>query len=174
MITTLLRRTDRVVVAVAFGLRVASAVIIAVMMLTTAYDVVMRYMFAAPTEWALTLNMVAVLAATFLAVPHIAAVNGHIQMDLLYRRLGERGRLAADIVVGVATLVVAAAFAWLGYRATLSAYVNGLLTSGNFNVPLWSVYMFIYIGGLGLLLVMLVAPWRTPATGEAASGESEG
>ncbi|MQA95728.1 MAG: TRAP transporter small permease subunit [Streptosporangiales bacterium] len=165
MIARVLRRAERIVTGVALGMRVVSGVIIVVMMVTTAYDVVMRYLFASPTEWALTLNAAAVLASTFLAVPHLAAVGGHIQMDLLYRRLGERARLAADVLTGIATVVVAGSFAWLGYRATMSAYVNGLMTSGNFSLPLWSVYVFIYLGGLVLLLVVLLAPWRADEAG---------
>jgi TRAP-type C4-dicarboxylate transport system permease small subunit len=152
---------DRVVVRVTWVMRVAAGVVIAAMMLTTGYDVVMRYAFAAPTEWALTLNAAAVLAATFLALPHLAAVHGHIDMDLVYRRLSRRGRAFADTVTGIAAVAFGAAMAWLGYRAALTAYMGGIVTSGNFNIPLWSVYALVYAGGLGLLLVVVTSPWRT-------------
>jgi TRAP-type C4-dicarboxylate transport system permease small subunit len=163
----LLRAVDRGIVRVMWVLRVVAGLVIVGMMLTTVYDVVMRYAFAAPTDWALTLNAAAVLAATFLAVPHLAAVRGHIDMDLVYRRFGPTGRTVADLFTHVATLAFGAAMAWLGYRAAVSAYVSGLLTSGNFNIPLWSVYAFVYLGGLGLVLVAVFAPWRPePAPAE--------
>jgi TRAP-type C4-dicarboxylate transport system permease small subunit len=154
------RFVDRLIIKAMWWLRVVAGLVIVGMMLTTVYDVVMRYAFAAPTEWALTLNSIAVLAATFLAVPHLAAVHGHIDMDLVYRRFGPTGRAVADTVTGLAALSFGACMAWLGYRAAVSAYVSGLLTSGNFAVPLWVVYAFVYIGGLGLVLVIVFSPWR--------------
>ena len=163
--------TDRVLVRITWAMRVVSGLVIVAMMLTTGYDVVMRYVFAAPTEWALTLNATAVLAATFFALPHLAAVHGHIDMDLVYRRLGVRGQMLADVVTGVAAVAFGGAMAWLGYRAALTAYIGGIVTSGNFNIPLWSVYALVYVGGLGLLLVVLLSPWRRPAD---TSGQSEG
>jgi len=154
------RLVDRLVVKAMWCLRVLAGLVIAGMMLTTVYDVVMRYAFASPTEWALTLNSIAVLAATFLAVPHLMAVNGHIDMDLLYRRFGPTARAVADMVTRLAALSFGACMAWLGYRAAVTAYVGGLLTSGNFAVPFWTVYAFVYIGGLGLVLVVVLSPWR--------------
>jgi TRAP-type C4-dicarboxylate transport system permease small subunit len=157
------RFVDGLLVRAMWFLRVVAGLVIIAMMLTTVYDVVMRYVFAAPTEWALILNSIAVLAATFLAVPHLLATNGHIDMDLVYRRLGPTGRAVADAVTGLAALAFGACMAWLGYRAAISAYVSGLLTSGNFAVPFWMVYAFVYIGGLGLVLVIVLSPWRREA-----------
>jgi TRAP-type C4-dicarboxylate transport system permease small subunit len=157
------RFVDRLLVRAMWFLRVIAGLVIIAMMLTTVYDVVMRYVFAAPTEWALILNSIAVLAATFLAVPHLLATNGHIDMDLVYRRFGPTGRAVADTVTGLAALSFGACMAWLGYRAAISAYVSGLLTSGNFAVPFWTVYAFVYIGGLGLVLVIVLSPWRREA-----------
>lgn len=173
-----LTRVDAVIVRILWWLRVLAALVIMGMMLTTAYDVVSRYAFAAPTEWALTLNAAAVLAATFFAVPHLAVVNGHIGMDLLYRRMGPSGRRVAGVVTGVATLAFGVCMAWLGYRAMLTAYVSGLFTSGNFALPLWTLYATVYIGGVGLVLAVVLSPWRrrgdtdtegTPSTHEGVS-----
>lgn len=159
-VSRILRSADRAVVAIMQALRILAGLVILAMMLTTAYDVVMRYVFSAPTEWALTLNAAAVVASTFLAVPHLAAVRGHINMDLLYHHLGPNGKMVADIVTGLATLTFGACITWLAYRAALSAYVNGLLSAGNFPIPQWTLYALIYVGGLGLTLVVLLAPWR--------------
>jgi TRAP-type C4-dicarboxylate transport system permease small subunit len=168
-----LTAVDRVVVRIAWLMRVLAGAVIVAMMLTTGYDVMMRYVFAAPTEWALTLNAAGVLAATFLALPHLAAVRGHIEMDLVYRRLSRRGKTVADAVSAVAALAFGAAMAWLGYRAAVTAYLGGIVTSGNFNIPLWSVYALIYVGGLGLLLVVLFSQWRSSAdTGSEPDGLS--
>lgn len=155
-----LRTLDRGIVRVMWMLRVLAGLVIVAMMLATVYDVVMRYAFAQPTEWALTLSTAGVLGATFFAMPHLVAVRGHIDMDLIYRRLGPGGQLAADVITGLATLLFGVGMAWLGYRAAITSYVGGLLTSGNFAIPLWTLYAMVYVGGLGLVLVVVLAPWR--------------
>lgn len=151
---------DTVVVAVTFWMRVLAGLMILVMTVTTVFDVVMRYVFASPTTWALTLNAALILAATFLAVPHLAAVQGHIDMDLFYRRFSARTRRLLDVVGGAVTFVFAALLAWLGYRATYGMWRSELYTSGNFALPVWTLYLVIYLGGLGLALVILLSPWR--------------
>lgn len=162
----ILETVDSGLVWFALGLRILAGLMIVLMMVTTVYDVIMRYFFASPTDWALTLNAAAILAATFLAVPHLAAVNGHIDMDLFYRRFSPRGRQALDIVSAGVTLAFGLFLAWLGYRATYGAYLSGIYTSGNFNLPMWSLYAMVYIGGLGLALVILLSPWRRRVAGD--------
>lgn len=160
MVSTLLERADRVLVAATLWLRIAAGVVIVLMMATTVYDVVMRYLFAKPTDWAFTLNAAGILVATFFAVPHLAAVHGHIEMDLLHRKLRSRIRAVADVVGNLVTLTFGILLAWLGYRATYGAYLDGLYTSGNFALPMWVLYVMVYIGGLGLGLVIILSPWR--------------
>ena len=166
-----LRPVDRAILRVMWALRLVAGLVIVAMMLATVYDVVMRYVFAQPTEWALTLTTAGVLVATFFAMPHMVAVHEHISMDLVYRRLGMRARLAADAATGVATLLFGAGMAWLGYRAAVTSYVGGLVTSGNFALPLWALYATVYVGGLGLVLVVVLSPWRPRAADDGATAE---
>lgn len=161
---------DGVLVRITWVMRVVAGLVILAMMAATVYDVIMRYAFASPTEWALILTAAGVLAATFFALPHLAAIHGHIDMDLVYRRLSPLGKRVADVVTGVATLAFGAAMAWLGYRAALTAYVGGLVTSGNFSVPIWTLYATVYIGGVGLLLVVVLSPWRRAADDQEGEG----
>jgi TRAP-type C4-dicarboxylate transport system permease small subunit len=162
----LLGTADHIVVGLAFWLRVLAGLLILMMTVTTVYDVIARYFFSAPTEWAFTLNSAALLAATLLAMPHLAAIHGHIDMDLVYRRFSPRVQHILDIVNGLITLGFGAMLAWLGYRAAFGAYLSGLYTSGNFNLPVWSLYAMVYLGGLGLALVIILSPWRRRTVGD--------
>ncbi|WP_109472054.1 TRAP transporter small permease [Ornithinimicrobium cavernae] len=157
---------DHLVVGLAFWLRVLAGLLIVMMTVTTVYDVIARYFFASPTEWAFTLNSAALLAATLLAMPHLAAIHGHIDMDLVYRRFPRRVQRVLDVVNGLVTLAFGALLAWLGYRAAFGAYLSGLYTSGNFNLPMWVLYAVVYLGGLGLALVILFSPWRRRTVGD--------
>jgi len=48
-------------------------------------DVVMRYVFNSPFDWAIEFNEAALLLILFGSLPYTTKVNGHIRMELIYR-----------------------------------------------------------------------------------------
>lgn len=150
------------VLACTRAMAVVAMAVVAVMMLTITYDVVMRYAFAAPTDWAYPLNSAGVLVATVLAVPHLYATGGHISMDLLHRALPERGRRAADVVTTAATAFLGLVLAVTAFHSMTVAYAGGLTGAGTFNIPLWVPDAILFVSGLFLVLVALLFPATPP------------
>jgi TRAP-type C4-dicarboxylate transport system permease small subunit len=149
---------------------VVAMVAVGLMMLTITYDVLARYLFAAPTDWAYPLNSTGVLVATVLAVPHLYATGNHISMDLLHRALPDRARRAADVVTTVATAFLGAVLAISGFRSMAVALAGGLTGAGTFNIPLWIPDAVLAVSGVFLVLVALLFPAAPP---EPAPGEAE-
>jgi TRAP-type C4-dicarboxylate transport system permease small subunit len=148
---------------------VVAMVAVGMMMLTITYDVVVRFAFAAPTDWAYPLNSTGVLVATMLAVPHLYATGHHISMDLLHRALSERARRAADVVTTVATAFLGLVLAITGFRSMTVAFAGGLTGAGTFNIPLWVPDAVLTVSGVFLVLVALLFPAAPPeATAPAA------
>lgn len=154
----------RAVLACTRAMAVVAMVVVAVMMLTITYDVVMRYAFAAPTDWAYPLNSAGVLVATVLAVPHLYATGGHISMDLLHRALPERARRAADVVTTAATAFLGLVLAVTAFHSMTVAYTGGLTGAGTFNIPLWVPDAILFVSGLFLVLVALLFPATPPGS----------
>jgi TRAP-type C4-dicarboxylate transport system permease small subunit len=147
---------------------VVAMIVIGVMMLTISYDVLMRYAFLAPTDWAYPLNSTGVLVATVLAVPHLYATGHHISMDLLHRALPDRARRAADVVTTVATAFLGLVLAITAFRSMTVAYAGGLTGAGTFNIPLWVPDLILFVSGMFLVLVALLFP-ATPADAAPAA-----
>ena len=160
----------RAVLACTRAMAVVAMVVVGLMMLTITYDVLMRYVFAAPTDWAYPLNSTGVLVATMLAVPHLYATGHHISMDLLHRALPERARRAADVVTTVATAFLGLVLAISAFRSMTVAYAGGLIGAGTFNIPLWLPDAVLTLSGVFLVLVALLFPAGPP---EAEPGEAE-
>jgi C4-dicarboxylate transporter, DctQ subunit len=160
----------RAVLACTRAMVAVAMVVVGLMMLTITYDVLMRYVLAAPTDWAYPLNSVGVLVATMLAVPHLYATGHHISMDLLYRALPERMRRAADVVTTAATAFLGLVLAIAGFRSMTVAYAGGLTGAGTFNIPLWVPDAVLTVSGVFLVLVALLFPAAVP---EAEPGEAE-
>jgi TRAP-type C4-dicarboxylate transport system permease small subunit len=153
-----LTRARRVVLACTRTMAVVAMAVITAMMLTITYDVLARFLFAAPTDWAYPLNSVGVLTATMLAVPHLWATGHHISMDLVHRALPPAGRRVADVVTTVATCFLGAVLAVTAFRSMAVAYAGGLTGAGTFNIPLWIPDGVLFVSGVFLVLAALLFP----------------
>jgi C4-dicarboxylate transporter, DctQ subunit len=148
----------RAVLACTRAMAVVAMVIVGLMMITITYDVLMRYAFAAPTDWAYPLNSTGVLVATMLAVPHLYATGHHISMDLLHRALPERGRRAADVATTVATAFLGLVLAITAFHSMTVAAAGGLTGAGTFNIPLWVPDAVLCVTGVFLVLAAVLFP----------------
>jgi TRAP-type C4-dicarboxylate transport system permease small subunit len=158
----------RAVLACTRAMAVIAMVTVGVMMLTISYDVVMRYAFAAPTDWAYPLNSAGVLVATALAVPHLYATGHHISMDLVHRALPGPGRRAADVVTTASTALFGLVLAISAFRSMSVAFTGGLTGAGTFNIPLWVPDAVLFVSGVFLVLVALLFPATPPDAAPAA------
>lgn len=148
----------RVVLGLALVCRFLSSAVVVLMMLTICYDVFLRYVFGNPTTWVLELNVIAVLALAFLAVPDLYARDQHIAMDLLHNRLGNTLRRHTAMIVRVAVGVFGLLMTVLGLATTVQTFRAGLLTSGMTPIPMWPIYALIPLGAGLLFLVVLLNP----------------
>lgn len=145
-----LRRVTRV-------LRMASACVILLVMLITGYDVVIRYVFAQPLEWSITISMVGLVAIVMLTVPDLEADDGHIGMDLFYRGFGRVQTAVADLVTLIATFVFCTVSGVAAALTSIHFFTAGMRTAGTFNMPVWIGYALV---ALGLLMTAVMTLLR--------------
>lgn len=154
----MLHTARRVVLACTGAMAVVAMAMVGVTMLTIAFDVVMRFAFLAPTDWAYPLNSVGVLVSTTLAMPHLYATRGHIAMDLVHRAMSPRGRRMADLATGAATALLGVILASTAFRSMVVAVAGGLTSAGTFSIPLWIPDAVLGLTGVLLTLVALLFP----------------
>ncbi|WP_181468358.1 TRAP transporter small permease [Streptomyces sp. Amel2xB2] len=159
------------VLACALALAVVAMAVVGLMMLTIAYDVVVRFVFAAPTDWAYPLNSAGVLASTALALPYFYAKGQHISMDLIHRGLPAGARRAADLVTAAATAFLGVVLAVTAYRSMTVAIAGGLTGSGTFTIPLWIPDAVLFLSGVLLAVVAVLFPPPKDAEGLTAAVE---
>jgi TRAP-type C4-dicarboxylate transport system permease small subunit len=161
------------VLACAMALAVVAMAVVGLMMLTIAYDVVVRFTFSAPTDWAYPLNAAGVLIATSLAIPYFYAKGQHISMDLVHRALPAGARRAADVVTAAATAFLGLVLAVTAYRSMTVALAGGLTGSGTFSIPLWIPDAVLFLSGVLLAVVAVLFPpggWDDGADAAVAGG----
>ena len=86
------------------------------MLLTTSYEVIARYFFNAPTVWAH--QTVMILGGVFVALSWgwVHLHHGHVNMDILLRRLPPRGQAIVNVVCSLLFL-----FPLLGFMIWISS-----------------------------------------------------
>lgn len=69
-----------------------------VLVITITYDVIMRYLFNAPTNWSYTLSYM--LGATMFCIgqAYVHRINGHVRVDLLYVKFSPKTKLLLDLI----------------------------------------------------------------------------
>lgn len=68
------------------------------LVLIICYDVTMRYVFNAPTEWAFETAMMIGCTIYALAWTYTQRHNSHMRVDVIYARLSPRGKAIIDIL----------------------------------------------------------------------------
>ncbi len=72
---------------------------IIIMMLGTCYEVFMRYLLSAPTNWAFDLSYFMYGALFMMAGAYTLSRNGHVRGDVVYRMLPMRVQAGIDLVL---------------------------------------------------------------------------
>jgi TRAP-type mannitol/chloroaromatic compound transport system permease small subunit len=116
-----------------------AALLVAPLVLATCWEVFARYVFGAPTIWAFELGYMLMGVHFLLGGALTLKRGGHVRIDLIYARLGAKGRARIDLVLYV--LFVIPALVLISLRLwdyTLGAYQSGEGTGASaWNPPVW-------------------------------------
>ncbi|MQX36969.1 TRAP transporter small permease [Roseospira navarrensis] len=134
--------------------------------LMVSYDVTMRYVFTAPTKWALEISEFFLLWATYLAAASVLRHRENIRITLLYDVVGPLGRRLFDTV----SLTIIAVFSGVavvhGIDVLVDSVEQGRRTSTMLQVPKWMTELSIPVG-FALLLAQALIELARAWTGEA-------
>lgn len=154
------------VTRVSFG---AAALCVAVIAISFCYEVVSRYFFDAPTEWATPFVTYSLCAMIFLAMPELTRQGEHIAINVVLDRVtGARARVlnAAIRAVSAVTCVVAV---WFCADATLDQFQQEVWTNPPYAVLKWTLSVLIPYGMLSSAIYFL----RQLVSGEAPKPSRE-
>lgn len=94
MLQRMLRRIDQLSLWVAKAISLA----VLIMVLTIAYDVILRYVFRAPTVWQYDTSYMLGGSVILLGSGYVHLKRRHVRVDLFYNRFSPRTRLILDIL----------------------------------------------------------------------------
>ncbi len=131
---------------------IVGAVVLAIMMLLTAADVILRYLFSRPIagSYELTVFMMSLLVAFSLA--YTGVQKAHIRIDVVINKLSDRVRAFIDSITYLVSVGILGVITWQSilYAQMLKAGGN---TSGTLFIP---IYPFVYAVAFGSALLAIV------------------
>jgi C4-dicarboxylate transporter DctQ subunit len=132
-----------------------AGLLLGLLMLIVCYEVVMRYVFRAPSGWVVEICEYMLLYTTFLGTAWLLKVDGHIRVDIVFAGLTpviQRVFSMATSLMGA----VSCSFLFLyGLSNTLHHLHEGTLVIQTLNTPKWMLMAIIPIGSVLLVIQFL-------------------
>lgn len=113
------------------------------------YEVVSRYFFDAPTNWAYDFASYALCPMIFLSIPEMTRRGAHIVVSYLTDGLPLQIRRGLARVVSLTATLICLTGAWITGAETLRQYVRGVETISAIPINKWWISVFIPYGLLG-------------------------
>jgi TRAP-type C4-dicarboxylate transport system permease small subunit len=134
----------------------------AFMVVSLFYDVMMRYLFAAPTHWALEVNTFLLLFLCTIPTADVLSSGVHIRVTFLTERMPRRIVERLPVLRSVAGILFCAAMTWKGSVMTWQAWQHNDRMSTSLGTPMFVPYLFLPLGFILLGLqyaILLTSEW---------------
>jgi TRAP-type mannitol/chloroaromatic compound transport system permease small subunit len=130
---------------------------IVIMMLGTSYEVFMRYVLGAPTNWAFDVSYFMYGALFMMAGAYTLSRNGHVRGDVVYRLMPVRMQASIDLVLYIIFMLPGlGALFWYGIPyAQISWAINEVSIYSPTGAPVYPHKTLIPIAAFFLLLQCL-------------------
>jgi TRAP-type C4-dicarboxylate transport system permease small subunit len=152
-----LRRVLRAIDHVSEFLGLAAAQLYLLCALITTYEVVMRYVFHAPTQWAFEVVMVLCASAWVLSVGYVTRHRRHIGITVLYVLAPPRVRWVLDLLINLVAIVAVAILLYAAWEPAMRALGSIQRTGSAFNSPEPTILKTMLVIGAALYLLQLIA-----------------
>ncbi|RFC61982.1 TRAP transporter small permease [Fulvimarina endophytica] len=120
------------------------------------YEVVVRYVFNAPTHWVEEMSRLGMVWATFLILAACLNQRQLITITLLSNAAGPRVSAALEAITFALIAALALVIAWYGFESMMQTVSIGRRTNTTLSLPYWSFYLPIVLG-FALLAVQALA-----------------
>jgi TRAP-type C4-dicarboxylate transport system permease small subunit len=136
----------------------------AFMVVSLFYDVMMRYLFARPTNWAMEVNTFLLLFLCTIPTADVLNSKVHICVTFLTGRMPRRWVDRLPILQGAAGVLFCAAMSWKGAVMAWQAWQNNDRMSTSLGTPMVIPYLFLPLGFilLGLQYAILLGSGLNP------------
>ena len=132
----------------------------------TAYEVVMRYLFNAPTSWAFELTILLCAVCYLLSGGFVTVQRKHIAITALYDVMPPKIRWWLDLMAMLTGILAMSLLVWAAWRPAVQAIKVVERTGSAWNSPSPAIIKPMIAVGAGLIVLQLLVQLRRHLTGQ--------
>ncbi len=116
------------------------------------YEVIVRYVFNSPTNWAHE-GMFLMFGMQYLIAGAYAMLSeSHVRVDIFYASFSARGKAITDLLTSVFFFIFAATLIWTGWIFAMDSVRQNEVSFTEWGIQYWPVKLVIVLGGVLLFL----------------------
>jgi TRAP-type C4-dicarboxylate transport system permease small subunit len=152
---------DSAVWAISIGVASISALLLLFVFIIIQYEVVMRFVFNAPTDWTNEVSTFVISWVGFLGAGYVLRLGRQLEIDVITMRLSAKSHRILGTSSDIGGAIFSAYTAYLGYEFVRVAWLMNATSASELDTPLWIPYLTIPIG-FGVLALEFVTRifWR--------------
>lgn len=116
------------------------------------YEVIARYVFNSPTNWAHESMFLMFGMQYLIAGAYAYLTESHVRVDIFYARLSPRRKALADVLTSVFFFIFAGTMLVTGWTFTMDAYAVDEFSFSEWQIVYWPVKLTIFLGALLILI----------------------
>ena len=136
-------------------LSVAAGVLVAFLMIVVCGDVFMRYFLNRPIFWTIEVTQYAMVFILFLGAAWLLREEGHVVMDVLVNRLGQKPRNLTNAVTSIMAAIVCLIITWYGIRVNVDYFQTDFIYSATLDIPAFLLQAVVPLGTFLLFIQFL-------------------
>lgn len=134
----------------------AAGLLVAASALLLTGEVLQRYVLHTPSDWALELSILMLIASTFMAAAYTLSVRAHVNIEVLDALLSQRMNRWRRLFADAAAAGLCGFVALNAWRLTAQAWSGDWVSNSTWGPKMWIPYGFIALGMSLLALQYLV------------------
>ena len=116
------------------------------------YEVVARYIFNSPTNWAHESMFLMFGMQYLISGAYAYLTESHVRVDVFYARLSAKGKAFADLLTSVFFFIFAGTMLVTGWIFTMDAYQVSEFSFSEWQIVYWPVKATIFLGALLIIV----------------------
>jgi TRAP-type transport system small permease protein len=146
------------------------------MLALTAYEVVQRYLFNAPTSWPLEMIEYLVVVCVYLGMSYSIGKGAHVSVPLLYDKLSVQTQRILDVSTSILLLVFWLVFFWQTADTAIDYLMRSVRSETLLAFPLFYPMAIVAIGSLmsSVQAIFIVYDSFLRSSGKASNKASVG
>jgi len=124
------------------------AALLGVIFVEYCYEVIMRYVFNAPTSWGAEVIAYSQAIAVFLVMPWLSKHGAHVAVTIVVERLPPKSGGVLSWLIYLVAFVVCLSGAWISLDENIRQFTEGVMLMRVHPIPQWWISVFITYGFL--------------------------